>query len=50
MLEAAAEFARSEGAVRLVLSTENTNTVAQSVYETTGWKRDTEFCVYQLKL
>jgi len=50
LLRAAAEFGRAEGAVRLVLSTELTNTVAQSVYEKNGWKRDTVFCVYQLAL
>ena len=49
-LRAAAEFGRAEGAVRLVLSTELTNTVAQSIYEKNGWKRDTAFCVYQLAL
>jgi GNAT superfamily N-acetyltransferase len=38
------------GAVRLTLSTELTNTTAQSVYEENGWKRDTAFCVYQLAL
>lgn len=50
LLRTAAEFGRGEGAVRLVLSTELTNTVAQSVYENNGWKRDTVFCVYQLAL
>jgi ribosomal protein S18 acetylase RimI-like enzyme len=50
LLRAAAEFSRAEGAVRLVLSTELTNTVAQSVYEKNGWKQDTAFCVYQLAL
>lgn len=50
LLQTAAEFGRGEGAVRLVLATELTNTVAQSVYETNGWKRDTVFCVYQLAL
>lgn len=50
LLRAAAEFGRGEGAVRLVLSTELTNTVAQAVYEKNGWKRDMVFCVYQLAL
>ena len=48
LLQAAAEFGRSVGALRLVLSTEVTNTTAQSVYERLGWKRDTDFCVYRL--
>jgi len=34
----------------LVLSTEMTNTAAQSLYEKLGWKRNTEFCTYQLSL
>jgi GNAT superfamily N-acetyltransferase len=50
LLHAAAEYGRRVGAVRLVLSTEVTNTTAQSLYETTGWKRDIVFCVYQLTL
>lgn len=47
LLEAAAQYGRRTGALRLVLSTEVTNTTAQSVYERMGWKRDTVFCVYQ---
>jgi ribosomal protein S18 acetylase RimI-like enzyme len=50
LLEAAANHGRMNGAVRLVLSTELTNTTAQSLYERMGWKRDTVFCVYQLAL
>ena len=50
LLEAAAEFGRSSGAVRLALSTELTNVTAQALYERTGWKRDTVFCTYQLPL
>ena len=50
LLQAAAEYGRRVGALRLVLSTEVTNTAAQSVYEKMGWKRDTVFCVYQLAL
>lgn len=49
LLDAAAAYGRSAGAVRLVLSTEVTNTTAQSVYEKLGWKRDSVFCVYQLR-
>lgn len=50
LLAAAAEYARAEGAVRLALSTELTNTAAQAAYEKAGWRRDTVFCVYQLTL
>jgi ribosomal protein S18 acetylase RimI-like enzyme len=50
LLDAAADHGRRSGAVRLVLSTELTNTVAQSVYERAGWRRDTVFCSYQLTL
>jgi hypothetical protein len=31
------------GAIRLVVSTEIANTTGQSLYETSGWKRDTVF-------
>ncbi len=50
LLKAAAEHGRSAGAIRLVLSTELSNSTAQSLYERSGWKRDTVFCVYQLML
>jgi GNAT superfamily N-acetyltransferase len=50
LLEAAAEYGRRVGAVRLVLSTELSNTAAQQLYEKTGWHRDTVFCAYQLTL
>ena len=50
LLRTAAEYGRRHGALRLVLSTEITNTTAQAVYERMGWKRDTVFCVYQLAL
>lgn len=46
LLSAAAHYAKSLGAVRLTLSTEITNTTAQSVYERAGWKRDEQFHVY----
>jgi ribosomal protein S18 acetylase RimI-like enzyme len=50
LLEAAASFGRSEGAVRLTLSTELTNTPAQSLYEAAGWQPDRTFRVYHLPL
>jgi len=50
LLEAAAAYARESGAVRLTLSTAETNTTAQSLYEGKGWKRDTDFFVYNFRL
>ena len=50
LLNAAAEYGRRVGAVRLELSTELTNHTAQAVYERMGWKRDTVYCVYRLML
>lgn len=50
LLDRAAAYGRGIGAVRLVLSTELTNTAAQAIYEKAGWKRDTVFCTYQLAL
>jgi GNAT superfamily N-acetyltransferase len=50
LLQGAADYARSVGAVRLVLSTELTNLAAQSLYEKMGWKRNHEYCTYQLGL
>lgn len=50
LLHAAAEYARRVGALRLVLSTEESNVTAQSLYERLGWKRDTAFRVYHLAL
>lgn len=47
-LNAAADYARREGAVRLTLSTELNNTTAQALYEKSDWKRDRVFCVYNL--
>ena len=50
LLAAAAEFGRSQGAVRLTLSTAHTNTPAQSLYEAQGWQRDDVFRSYHLPL
>jgi GNAT superfamily N-acetyltransferase len=46
LLEAAADFAKSLGALRLTLSTAVTNKPAQALYESAGWKRDEQFIVY----
>jgi GNAT superfamily N-acetyltransferase len=50
LLNAAAEYGRLVGAIRLELATEVTNTPAQSLYEKLGWKRNTAFFSYQLEL
>jgi GNAT superfamily N-acetyltransferase len=50
LLSAAASFGRSVGAVRLMLSTEVTNEAAQALYEAEGWRRQTDFYVYNLTL
>ncbi len=50
LLKASVDYGRSEGAARLGLSTELTNTVAQSAYEKNGWVRDTVFCAYHFAL
>src|SRR4051794_10096571 len=50
LLHAAADYGRTSGAVRLVLSTEVANTTAQALYERLGWKRDTVFYTYQFGL
>ena len=50
LLDAAADFGRASGAIRLTLSTEVTNTTAQSLYEGKGWKRDASFFVYNFGL
>ncbi len=50
LLSAAAAFGQAAGAVRLTLSTEVTNAAAQALYERHGWKRQTDFYVYELAL
>jgi ribosomal protein S18 acetylase RimI-like enzyme len=50
LLAAAAEFGRSAGAARLMLSTAHSNTTAQSLYEAQGWRRDEVFRSYHLPL
>lgn len=50
LLRAAAEVARSSGAVRLKFSTAITNPPAQRLYEALGWKRDEDFYEYGLSL
>jgi GNAT superfamily N-acetyltransferase len=50
LLEAAAQFGRSVGAIRLSLSTAKDNEKAQALYASHGWVRDTEFYDYSLSL
>lgn len=50
LLQAAAEYGRRVGAIRMALSTEVTNPTAQALYEKLGWKKNVEYCGYQLAL
>ena len=50
LLAAAAEYGKAVGAVRLTLSTAHDNGAAQSLYEGTGWSRETTFVSYNLPL
>jgi GNAT superfamily N-acetyltransferase len=50
LLEAAVDFGRVVGACQLTLETAKTNLAAQSLYESCGWTKDTEFYVYQITL
>ena len=50
LLSAVAHYARQVRALRLVLSTEATNSTAQSLYESLGWKLNSDFVTYQLLL
>ena len=50
LLDAANQLARETGASQLELATANDNRAAQTLYESRGWKRDTEFLHYSLEL
>ena len=50
LLEAAAAFAREQGADRLELATATDNLAAQRLYESLGWQRDQAFYHYTLPL
>jgi ribosomal protein S18 acetylase RimI-like enzyme len=50
LLNAAADFARANGAASMSLSTALDNVSAQRLYESLGWQRDSEFCEYNLAL
>lgn len=50
LVEAAAAYARDQGAAGLILSTAVTNAPAQALYERLGWVRDTDFYAYAFNL
>ncbi len=50
LLAAAAEFARTNGAASLSLTTAVDNLPAQKLYESLGWRRDEGFYEYNLRL
>ncbi len=50
LMSAAEQFARETGAVRLALSTQISNVVAKSLYESLGYIKDKDFDHYALKL
>lgn len=50
LLVAAEKHARLSYAARIVLSTQASNTIAQRLYESRGYVRDTEFYHYALRL
>lgn len=50
LLDAAAQFGREHGAIRLTLSTAHSNEGAQVLYASHGWVRDEQFYVYSLTL
>lgn len=50
LMETAHEYCRTRGGSRVDLSTAVTNTVAQPLYESMGYERDTEFYSYSFKL
>lgn len=50
LLLAAKEHALQTGAVRLELTTAIDNTTAQALYEKLGWRKDTTYFRYELKV
>jgi GNAT superfamily N-acetyltransferase len=50
LLRVAKDFGQMMGAVRLTLSTEVTNTAAQTLYKAEGWVRQVDFYSYDLQL
>ena len=50
LLQAAVEYSRSLGAVRVSLNTDIKNTSAQQFYEAEGWRQDREYYAFHFKL
>ena len=50
LLDAAADFARDDGAIRLELETTPDNRTAQALYESGGWQRYDDTLRYHLPL
>ncbi|MAM00357.1 MAG: GNAT family N-acetyltransferase [Alteromonadaceae bacterium] len=46
LLQAAENYAKAVGAIRLTLSTALTNEPAQALYRASGWDQDDQFCVF----
>ncbi len=50
LMNAAEDYAKESGAVRLILATQISNTNAQKLYEARGYAKDEEFYHYALRL
>lgn len=50
LLSATEDFARETEAIRIILATQISNIVAQSLYESLGYSKDEEFYHYSLRL
>jgi ribosomal protein S18 acetylase RimI-like enzyme len=50
LMNAAENFARETGAVRIILSTQISNIAAQILYESLGYRKDEDFYHYSLSL
>ncbi|MEL6225194.1 MAG: GNAT family N-acetyltransferase, partial [Cyanobacteria bacterium J06627_8] len=50
LMTTAKAFAKQTGAIRITLSTQVTNTAAQLLYESLGYKKDEAFYHYSLVL
>jgi ribosomal protein S18 acetylase RimI-like enzyme len=50
LMNAAEEYAKESGAVRVILATQISNTNAQQLYEARGYTKDEEFYHYALRL
>jgi len=50
LMNAATDYARSQGASRLQLETAHSNIIGQNLYESLGYEKDEEFYTYHLEL